>query len=127
MNALDEAPGLDNLAIIRGTLTSDPQRRELPAGGVVLQFDVSTTIDAATRATKMSVPIAWSDPSPAQRRMLTGGVEVVVLGTVRRRFFRVAGATQSRTEVVADAVVPTRRRTQVAALLRGVADRLLVE
>ncbi len=129
MNALDEAPGLDNLAVVRGTLTNDPHVRELPTGGVVLQFDVSTTvstmIDRADRTAKVSVPVAWSDPSPAQRRMLASGVEVVVLGTIRRRFFRVAGATQSRTEVVADTVVPNRRRTQVAAALRDVADRLL--
>ena len=127
MNALDEALGLDNLAVIRGTLINDPHLRELPAGGVVLQFDVRTTIGAATRATTVSVPVAWSDPSPAQRRMLAGGVEVVVLGSIRRRFFRVAGATQSRTEVVADTVVPTRRRSQVAAALREVAGRLLAE
>ena len=41
------------------------------------------------------------------------GVDVVVIGTVRRRFFRVGGATQSRTEIVADVVIPARRRRRV--------------
>ena len=31
-----------------------------------------------------------------------------MVGRVRRRFFRAGGVTQSRTEVVADEVVPTR-------------------
>lgn len=34
---------------------------------------------------------------------------MVVVGAVERRFFRVGGATQSRTEVVAASVVPVRR------------------
>jgi single-strand DNA-binding protein len=33
------------------------------------------------------------------------GTELLVTGRVRRRFFRAGGATQSRTEVVAEAVV----------------------
>ena len=41
------------------------------------------------------------------------GAEVVVTGHVRRRFFRAGGGTQSRTEVVADAVVPARSRARV--------------
>jgi single-strand DNA-binding protein len=40
-------------------------------------------------------------------------MEVIVVGTVRRRFFRAGGATQSRTEVVADRIVPTRRTKDV--------------
>ena len=41
------------------------------------------------------------------------GREVVVVGRVRKRFYRAGGATQSRTEVVAARVVPARRRSQV--------------
>jgi single-strand DNA-binding protein len=71
------------------------------------------------------VPIAWNDPTSAQLGVLIPGAEVVVVGTVRRRFFRVGGATQSRTEVVADAVIPARRHKRVSAALREAADRLL--
>jgi single-strand DNA-binding protein len=35
-----------------------------------------------------------------------------VTGHVRRRFFRAGGGTQSRTEVVADAVVPVRSKAR---------------
>jgi len=37
--------------------------------------------------------------------VVAAGDEVVVTGRVRRRFYRAGGATQSRTEVVAHAVV----------------------
>ena len=41
----------------------------------------------------------------------------MVVGRVRRRFFRVGGATQSRTEVAADVVVPTRQAKRAGAAL----------
>jgi single-strand DNA-binding protein len=112
-----------NVTVIRGSVHGEPNLRDLPGGGVVAQFDVTTRVPADGRAS--SVPIAWNDPTAAQLGVLVPGAEVLVVGTVRRRFFRVGGATQSRTEVVADTVVPTRRRKQVAASLRSAADRVL--
>jgi single-strand DNA-binding protein len=123
MNDIDGPPALSNLAVIRGTVPHDPQQRQLPAGELVVHFDVTTRVEAGGKQIGVSVPIAWNDPSAAQLGVLVAGAEVVVVGTVRRRFFRVGGATQSRTEVVADAVIPVRRRKQVAdalaALTRG--------
>lgn len=120
MNDID-APAPGNLAVIRGAVPNDPHVRELPAGGIVVQFDVNTRIDRVNAR----VPVAWNDPSPAQLGVLVAGIDVVVVGTVRRRFFRVGGATQSRTEVVADSVIPARRAKRVDAALREVADRLI--
>lgn len=116
---------VSNLAVIRGTVPSEPQTRDLPAGGMVVQFDVTTRIDNDGREANVSVPIAWNDPTAVQLGILVPGAEVVVVGTVRRRFFRVGGATQSRTEVVADEVIPARRHKGVRAALRVAADRLL--
>jgi hypothetical protein len=78
----------------------------------------------ADRATTSAVPVAWADPRPSDLARVGEGIDIVVIGTVRRRFFRVAGATQSRTEVVADAVIPARRRKQVDAVLRTAAEGL---
>jgi single-strand DNA-binding protein len=114
-----------NVTVVRGTVHGEPTLRDLPAGSVVAQFDVTTRVPSDGRASSVSVPIAWNDPTVAQLGVLVAGAEVVVVGTVRRRFFRVGGATQSRTEVVADTVVPPRRRKQVAAALRDAADRVL--
>ena len=114
-----------NVTVIRGNVHGDPHLRELPAGGVVAQFDVTTRLRCDGRASSVSVPIAWNDPTAAQLGVLVAGAEVVVIGTVRRRFFRVGGSTQSRTEVVADTVIPARRHRRVAAALREAADLLL--
>ena len=58
--------------------------------------------------------MAWLDPSDP-----LPGVddEVLVTGQVRRRFFRAGGSTQSRTEVVAVAVVPVRARAKARKAL----------
>jgi single-strand DNA-binding protein len=125
MNSIEAPMALSNLAVIRGSVANDAQSRDLPGGGRVVQFDVATRVESGAKTVNVSVPIAWNDPTPAQLGVLTPGVELVVVGTVRRRFFRVGGATQSRTEVVADAVVPARRRTRVDAVLRDAAERLL--
>lgn len=125
MNDSNEPATPSNVAVIRGSLQNEPLVRDLPGGGVVVQFDVTTRVGSDGRTTNVSVPIAWNDPTSPQRVVLVPGAEVVVVGTVRRRFFRVAGATQSRTEVVADAVIPARRHKRVSAALREAADLLL--
>jgi single-strand DNA-binding protein len=125
MNDSNEPATLSNLAVIRGTVPGEPQTRDLPAGGMVVQFDVTTRIETNGREANVSVPIAWNDPTTAQLGVVVAGAELVIVGTVRRRFFRVGGATQSRTEVVADAVIPARRHKGVTAALRDAADRLL--
>ena len=58
------------------------------------------TLELTTRVDDVasSVPLVWFDP-PA-RVTLCSGDEICLVGTVRRRFYRANGATQSRTEVV---------------------------
>lgn len=110
-----------NVAVVRGTVRGPAAHRTLPSGAVVAQFDVATTVDGSSGV--VSVPVAWADPSP-DASIIAEGAAVVVVGSVRRRFFRVGGVTQSRTELTADAVIPARRRAQVAAALQGVAAQL---
>ncbi|HEY3485613.1 MAG TPA: hypothetical protein VGK49_09525, partial [Ilumatobacteraceae bacterium] len=87
-----------NAAILRGTVSSAPRRRELPSGSVLDQLEITTRWGDAPAAT---VPVAWFEPTIE----LAADDEVVVIGSVRRRFFRAGGATASRTEVVADRVI----------------------
>ena len=113
--ALDAA----NVVVLVGALSGPPRRRELPSGSDLVEFDVTTRGASGTA----SVPVAWFDAGAAADD-LDAGRPVAVAGHVRRRFFRAAGVTQSRTEVVATRVVVngrpapvTKLKTQVAALL----------
>jgi hypothetical protein len=115
------AADLPSLTLALGTVTRDPDRRDLPSGGAVLSFDLSVRAEGCTAE---SVPVAWPDP-PA-RAALAAGAEVLVLGRTRRRFFRSAGTTASRTEIVAERVVPLRQQARCAAALDEAADRLAV-
>ena len=68
------------------------------------------------RATGVAtVPVVWVDPPGSAA--FAAGDEVVVIGAVRRRFFRAGGATQSRTEVLATSVVKSSQRRTVAKVL----------
>ncbi len=105
-----------NLVIVRGMVTSEPRRRPLPSGSTVTQLQITTRSDTVTS----SVPVAVFDRDVD----VCVGDEVVVAGHVRRRFFRVGGSTQSRTEVVADDLALARRARSVARLMRRVAEAL---
>jgi single-strand DNA-binding protein len=111
----------NNLVVLRGTVVADPRSRELPSGSILSQFDVTTRDDTGAQ----SVPVAWFEP-PKSGVPAAAGDDVVVIGSVRRRFFRIGGATQSRTEVVAEQVIPVRRGRQVDRSL-GAVRRLLGE
>jgi single-strand DNA-binding protein len=89
-----------NLVLLQGTLSRASERRTLPSGDELVQYEV-TTRDADGRAD--SVPVVW--PAAPARAEFDAGVTVVVAGRVRRRYFRAGGVTGSRTEVVADGVV----------------------
>lgn len=104
-----------NVAAVCGTVTSEPKQRELPSGSVVTNVEVTTRLDDGT----CSVPVVVVD-TPVT---VGAGDQVVVVGRVVRRFFRAGGVTQSRTELVASALVRTsRKRTAERALERAVAE-----
>lgn len=102
-----------NIVVLAGELSSAPQVRELPSGDSLVTYEVTTrNIDNKAE----SVPVVWFQ-APASAADLDPHEPVVVTGRVRRRFFRSGGATVSRTEVVADAVVPARHRKRAGRAL----------
>ncbi|MFT5026555.1 MAG: single-strand DNA-binding protein [Ilumatobacter sp.] len=113
-----------NLAVIRGTIINDAIVRALPAGTDVAQFDVSTSIESKGRTVNASVPVALHQPSSAVLATLVSGADVAVVGRVERRFFRSGGITQSRTELIAERVVPARRTQTVRSLFAQAAELL---
>lgn len=113
-----------NIVVLAGRVTSLPHRSELSTGEVRWSFDLTTdTIEGAPPA---AVPVVCDgrDSLALALGTLAVGDLVVVSGRVRRRFFRTGGVTQSRTEVVADHLVPQRLRQRVRKLLEADARRL---
>lgn len=104
--------GIDvmNVVLLSGRLSKDPVMRTLQSGSLLCSLEVATSVGTGTQ----SVPVAWFDPSSTAEWSM--GDEVVVFGTVRRRFFRTGAMTQSRTEVVAEAVVLAKDRRRVNKL-----------
>lgn len=97
-----------DLAVIVGTLSADPVERALPSGSVLFRYEVTVR----DRSPADTVPVTWLDPRrpPA----FVAGDRVVVVGRIRRRFFRAGGATRSATEVLAASI--SRPRSTVGAL-----------
>lgn len=131
-----------NIVILSGRISSDPRCTELPSGELRWSIDVTTPAEAlaatgragtgragtgraaqagvarAALSVTATVPIAWHGPLPVGE--WAAGTEVCVAGSVRRRFFRVGGLTQSRTEVIAHSLVRVAARGSTATALRRV-------
>ncbi len=102
---------VNNIVVLHGSLSSDPVWRELPTGSTAVTLEVTTDVDDGPRR---SAPVTIIDPRRvAELEKMHAGSEVVVIGEVRRRFFRGANGPGSRTEVVAHEVVPAGQRSRV--------------
>src|SRR5688572_9643935 len=110
-----------NVVAIRGRLSRPAEERVLPTSGDrLVGLDLTVRRPDAEKAE--SVPVVWHDP-PATAVNLDTGDEVVVVSHVARRFFKVGGATQSRTEVVAHVVVPIRSAKEIEGALPSASRR----
>jgi len=104
-----------NVVLLHGRLSRPAARRVLPSGDDQVELDLSVARPGERTET---VNVVWPK-APASATTLDAGAEVVVVGRVRRRFFRAGGSTASRTEVVADAVIPTRQAKRVHAAVEA--------
>lgn len=100
-----------NLTVVRGRLSRPASIRELPSGTRLASLEVTAGRGVEGEPAD-SVPVVWRDP-PASAEGFDTDDEVVVVGRIRRRFFRTGGVTQSRTEVEADVVLRPRQRARV--------------
>ncbi len=108
-----------NVAIVRGACSSPPELRLLPSSQRLAQLQVTTRVHGRA----MSVPVSVLDP-PAWLEELNAGDELVILGSVRRRFFRSAGVTASRVEIEAEVVCRARDRRRSRRLRRRIEELL---
>jgi single-strand DNA-binding protein len=108
-----------NVAIVRGVCSSPPEVRVLPSEQRLAQLQITTRVDGRA----LSVPVSVIDP-PAWLDQLDTGDELIVIGAVRRRFFRAAGSTASRVEIDAEVVCRARDRRRSRRLAKRVAEVL---
>lgn len=108
-----------NIAVVRGRLSRPPEARDLPSGDQLVALVV--TVPASDDRRAESVPVVWFTAPPSALAWEPDD-EVVVIGRVRRRFFRAGAVTQSRTEVVAERVLPVRPAARMAKAVRAALD-----
>ena len=111
---------MTNVVALVGRLARPAEWRELPSGDRLVTYEV-TVQRPGERAE--GVPVVWVG-APAAAADHDVGEYVVVVGRVRRRFFRAGGGTQSRTEVVAETVVSARHGKRARGALERARARL---
>jgi single-strand DNA-binding protein len=104
-----------NVVAIEGRLARPAEQRVLPSGSQIVSMELTVRGDGHPTET---VPLSWPD-APAWASTLDTDAQVVVIGRVRRRFFKAGGSTQSRTEVVVGSVVPASSTRRAQAALAG--------
>ena len=109
-----------NVVALAGRLSRPAVEKVLDSGDRLVALEVTVRADGQKAE---SVPVVWFG-APASAAGLDVEDAVVVVGRVRRRFFKAGERTQSRTEVVADAVVPATQRKRVEAALRKAHESL---
>jgi single-strand DNA-binding protein len=111
-----------NVVALAGKLSRPAIERVLQSGDRLVHLEVTVPGPAGNE----TVPVVWPDP-PASALSLDADQAVTVVGRVRRRFFRSVTGTASRTEVVAEAVVPAHSGKRVDAAVNRARNRLAVE
>ena len=110
------------MVVVIGRLVKPLQVRHLPSGLGLASFDLQVPRSDESTDT---VPVALFN-SGGSTPDWASGQELLAVGRVRRRFYRVGGTTQSRTEVVADHVYPLAQREDVGQVLTDARDALEV-
>jgi single-strand DNA-binding protein len=101
-----------SVTLVVGTLSRAAEIRVLPSGDTLVGLEVTARRPDGTAE---SMPVSWPD-APTWAGRLNAGERVVVVGRVRRRFYRAGGVTASRTEIIADRVEPVRQRVRSVRL-----------
>ncbi len=104
-----------NVVVLIGRLARPPEPREIPSGDRLVAYEL--TVDRPGERAE-TVPVVWMG-APASAVDHDVDERIVVVGRVRRRFFRTGAGTQSRTEVVAEVVINARQAKRVNAALEA--------
>lgn len=111
-----------NVVALAGRLSRPAEEKVFDSGTRMLSLQV-TVAGAGSEARAETVPVVWFDPKSRSLDFQEGD-GVVVVGRVRRRFYRAGALTQSRTEVVADLVVAAGRAAAVRTAMATAIERM---
>ena len=111
---------MTNVVVLIGRLARPAEVRDLPSGDRLVAYELTVPREGERAE---SVPVVWLG-APASAADHDVDERMVVVGRVRRRFYRAGGSTQSRTEVVAEAVVNARHGKRAAAAMERARIRL---
>ena len=106
-------PAGSNLVVLRGIIRRDPEFRVLASGDELMSLDLTVRSEEGPAE---SVPVVWPNPAAAAVKFVEGD-DVVVVGRIRRRFFRAGGSTATRTEVHADKILSARSGVRIRTAL----------
>lgn len=109
-----------NCALVVGELVAPPATRTLPSGVTLLSFSLTVRTEGE-RTT--SVPAVWYDP-PKRALGWQAGEMVAASGCVVRRFYQVAGATGSATEVNVSRAQLLRHRAKAIKVIEDARSKL---
>jgi len=112
-NCSELVPAGSNLVVLRGLIRRDPEFRVLASGDELMTLDLTVR---SGEAPAESVPVVWPNPAAAAVKFIEGD-DVVVVGRIRRRFFRAGGSTATRTEVHADKILSARSGVRIRTAL----------
>lgn len=106
-----------SLVVLRGVVRDAGTLIELSDGRTLRTVDLATADGP--------INLIWdADASPGD---IADGEDVVVVGRLRRRFFRTGGRTVGVTEVVVERSVRARRRAVAERTLEAALDRAATE
>jgi single-stranded DNA-binding protein len=120
-----------NVVVLQGRLARPAEQRLLPSGSRLVSIEITVPGPPGQRGAEArrnrserpdraeSAPVVWFD-APGWAADLDADTAVLVVGRVRRRFFRAADTTQSRVEVVAQRVVPVSSPRRIRSALAEV-------
>ncbi|MFT7598517.1 MAG: hypothetical protein ACI8TP_001438 [Acidimicrobiales bacterium] len=90
-----------NWVVLAGEVRATPQQKVLPSGDHLMSFDLRVP---SSEGPRQSIPVSWIGKATKVPR-IEGGADVVVIGEIRRRFYRGASGLASRIDVRASRVV----------------------
>ena len=92
-----------NVVVLAGTIAAEPVERRMPSGDEVTELRLSVP-EAGKRL--LPLPIAVWHTSVGKRALkgIAKGDDVLVYGTLARRFYRSGAGARSLTEVVATGI-----------------------